>query len=73
MANTKKLFEGWENEQAVYLYKLFFPNLSMNDYEAKKLILKSRILFKILMVKIMQFFNYSSSQETQVAQTEKQR
>lgn len=45
----------------------------MNDYEAKKLILKSRILFKILMVKIMQFFNYSSSQETQVAQTEKQR
>lgn len=37
MANTKKNFEGWENEQAVCLYKLFFPNLSMNDCEAKKL------------------------------------
>lgn len=48
MANTKELFEGWENGQTVYLYKLLFPNQSMNDCEAKKTILKSRILFKIL-------------------------
>lgn len=37
-----------EYGQTVYLYKLFYPNQSMNDSEAKKTILKSRILFKIL-------------------------
>lgn len=48
MANTKKLFEGWENEQAVYLYKLFFHNLSMNDYEAKKLYWSQEYYLKYL-------------------------
>lgn len=48
MANTKKWFEGWDSEQAVYLYKLFFPNLSMNYYEAKKLYWSQEYYLKYL-------------------------
>lgn len=32
MANSKQSFEGWENGQTVYLYKLYFSNQSKYEW-----------------------------------------